>query len=232
MARLLVSMILVALIVAVGCISSHAQSERRQEMRKRIELLAMWQMMKELDLDEETAQKIFAIRKRFVDERKAIRAGLRESFRELRQIVDHPPDQASEERLRELLKNIRSKRKELMQLKEKQYEDVAGVLTLRQQAKLVIFLKDFRRRIRSLMRGDGDMEHRGPGMRQGGQGLGRGPFGRGFGPHSNDRLPEPPAPGEAPRLPAGPPGQAPEMPPGPPAPGWDDPSGDRDDDLP
>jgi hypothetical protein len=70
----------------------------------------------------------------------------------MRQQLSDSSKPADEKELSRLLANVREKRQELQRLREQQYEDVSKVLTIRQRAQLVLFFKDFRKDLRSLLR--------------------------------------------------------------------------------
>lgn len=143
--------------------------ERRDKRQERIETLTMWKMMEALDLDKATADKIFQIRQRYLSERKELRKAVRRDFQRLRYLLRESSERPRDEELERLLTSIRNNRKDLRELWEKQYNEVAKVLTVRQQAELVLFLKEFRNELR-LMLGRGHRREglppppQGPGM--------------------------------------------------------------------
>jgi Spy/CpxP family protein refolding chaperone len=118
----------------------------------RIETLAMWRLIETLDLDQPTADKLLAIRHKFLIERKSLKEGIAEDFQGLRKQLSDSSKPADEQELTRLLKDIHDKRRELQALRGQQYKDVSKVLTVRQQAQLVLFFKDFHKELRSLLR--------------------------------------------------------------------------------
>jgi len=117
----------------------------------RIETLAMWKMIEALDLDQPTADKILEIRRKFLSQRKSLKKDLSEDFRALRKQLSDPSKPADDQELAQLLQDIRAKRKELQGIREQLYDEVSKVLTVRQRAQLVLFFRDFRRELRSLL---------------------------------------------------------------------------------
>jgi Spy/CpxP family protein refolding chaperone len=151
----------IAALIAVGMLLVGASSlfatdpEQRRDRDKvqdRIETLTMWKLIEALDLDQPTADKLLEIRHRFLVQRKSLDKGLTEDFQAIRKQLSDSSKTADEKELGRLLADIREKRKELQRLREQQYEDVSKVLTVRQRAQLVLFFKDFRQELRSLLR--------------------------------------------------------------------------------
>jgi hypothetical protein len=122
------------------------------KVQNRIETLAMWRLIETLDLDQPIADKLLAIRHKFLIQRKLLQKGLSEDFQGLRKQLSDTSKPADEQELTRLLQDIHNKRRELQALREQQYEAVSKVLTVRQRAQLVLFFKDFHKELRSLLR--------------------------------------------------------------------------------
>jgi Spy/CpxP family protein refolding chaperone len=167
----------IAILLATGliCISgtnlfAYGPPEGREKQRERMEILRMWKMMEALDLDRDTANKMIQIRQEFVKKRKDLRKEIRQEFKVLREIVKSPEQPGEEAKLKALLDGIRRKRHKMKELWHEQYDGVSKILTVRQQAQLMVFLKDFHREVRDALRGfrhgpphgRGKMRHRGP----------------------------------------------------------------------
>ncbi len=139
-------------------LSSFAQTveAEKQDFKKnqeRIEFLTMWKMMEALDLDKPTAEKILNIRKQFLSQRQALQTSLQDDFQNLRTTLrDTPRGREDEKGLSSILNQIREKRKKLEAMDDELYNQISQVLTVRQQAELILFLKDFRKEMRSLLR--------------------------------------------------------------------------------
>jgi Spy/CpxP family protein refolding chaperone len=146
-----------------------AEGDKSDKAHERLEIITMWKMMEALDLDKATADKILEIRHKFLAQRKALKARVTKDIMALKQRLAQTtaPDDPE---LAQLVADIRANRKKLMQLREEQYEEVSKVLTVRQQAELVIFLKEFRKELRHLLplaQGDSDRDDSAPGYRPG-----------------------------------------------------------------
>ena len=155
MRRTIAALIAVGMLL-VGASSLFAtdpeQKRDRDKVQDRIETLTMWKAIEALDLDQPTADKLLEIRHNFLAQRKPLEKGLSQDFQAIRKQLSDSSKTADENELGRLLADVREKRKELQRLREQQYEDVSKVLTVRQRAQLVLFFKDFRQELRSLLR--------------------------------------------------------------------------------
>jgi gas vesicle protein len=112
----------------------------------------MWRMMEALDLDKDTSDKIFEIRRSFLSRTKELNRSLDEDFRQLRQLLNESRGSENDKELANLIENIRKTRSQLSNLREEQYNEVSKILPVRKQAELVLFLKEFHNEIRTLIR--------------------------------------------------------------------------------
>ncbi|MBI5250887.1 MAG: hypothetical protein HY912_15475 [Desulfomonile tiedjei] len=164
MRRVVVFLVLLASLLSTSMQYARAEQPDQNKIQDRIEFLTMWKMMEALDLDKSTAEKILEVRKNFLSQRKTLLASLQENFQNLQQTLkDTPRGKENEKELTGLLTQIREKRKRLETLDDELYEHISQVLSVRQQAELVLFLRDFRREMRALMPPPPPPPHRGPG---------------------------------------------------------------------
>ena len=138
--------------------------KRRKQLRKRIELMRMWRLTQELDLDEKTAVQLFS-RLRPIDherwnltqERRKLQRGLREASE---------MGKGDEARLRELMKALEKNREAIAALEQKEIQSLDKLLTPRQKAKYLLFREHFERelreRIHEARRPDGPRHRPGP----------------------------------------------------------------------
>lgn len=153
-----VSVFLVFLVFLLSAPTQTVRAEQRDPNKgqERLEFLTMWKMMEALDLDKPTGDKIWEIRKKSLAERKALQSSLHEDFKNLKKTLrDTPRGQENEKELTDVLTNIREKRRRLQALGEDLYDQLSKVLTVRQRAELVVFLKDFRKEMHEMMRPPG-----------------------------------------------------------------------------
>lgn len=204
--------VFLVLIVSISAVSA-SRDTRRERLQERIETLTMWKMMEALDLDKATADKVFAIRRKYLRERSKLQEAVRKDIDRLRYLLRESRQVPGDDELSGLINSILENRKKLRELWEKQYIDVSKVLSVRQQAELVLFLKDFRRELQQIL---GRGRPGGPGEFRGERG--RRPFGPHgpVGPGMHPPPPPPPHHGQPRRQPADPPwgdsGGAPDEP--------------------
>ncbi|NOZ69605.1 MAG: hypothetical protein GXP46_10290, partial [Deferribacteres bacterium] len=115
--------------------------ERIEKTWKRIETLKMWRLTQRLDLDEETASRLFPVINRYDKQRLALQRGIRRDMRELRRSVET----AGEDKLRRIMKRLRERRMKLQEIDAEETEKLAGILSTRELAKFIIFRQDFDR---------------------------------------------------------------------------------------
>jgi hypothetical protein len=136
-----------------------------EKNHQRLELMAMWKMMDRLDLDKPTAEKIFEIRHNFVKKRKDLQKLIREDQKTLKQKLEG--SKTTDAELSAILDAIRAKRMQVVNLQNEQYDEISKLLTVRQRAQLVLFLKEFQKEIRNLIHNGGAGKHGARGMGKG-----------------------------------------------------------------
>jgi hypothetical protein len=151
--KLIIALVAIGFLMAgTGVALCFDRDRQSGKLEERIELLTMWKMMEALNLDKPTAEKIMEIRRKFVNPRKALQVEIREEFRTLRELLRENPTKAVDDELEKTLGRIRDKRLTIKGLFDEQYTEVSKVLSVRQRAELVLFLKDFHKEIRSILR--------------------------------------------------------------------------------
>jgi hypothetical protein len=154
--KLIIALIAIGFLIAgTGVARCFERDRQNGKLEERIELLTMWKMMEALNLDRPTAEKIMEIRHKFVGQRKALELEIREEFRTLRKLLREDPSKTVNDELEKVLGRIRDKRLKIKGLFDEQYSEVSKVLSVRQRAELVLFLKDFHKEIRSILRQQG-----------------------------------------------------------------------------
>ncbi len=179
--RAVLTGVMVVVLALAGAQGLFAQEQPKnlQKFHDRLEWMTMWNLMEALDLDKPTADKVYQIRRKFLGQKKELVKGIRAEIDLLREQLQDKTGKVTDETLAQEIKSVRDKRKKLDALMDEQFAELSKVLTVRQQAKLVVFIRDFRKEIRSMFRR----------LRPGGPHLDE----RGFGPL--------PAPGSPPPLP-------------------------------
>lgn len=149
----LAGLMVVALVLAGG--QGVLAQERPQNVHKfhdRLEWMTMWKLMEALDLDKPTADKVYEIRRKFLGKKKELVKEIRSEIGSLRQMLQDKSGNVTDEKLAQQIQSIRNKRKQLDALMDEQFAELSKILTVRQQAKLVVFIKDFREEIRGMFR--------------------------------------------------------------------------------
>ncbi len=149
------SLITLFLLASVGIAVGWDRERKDAKFEERLELITMWKMMEALNLDKPTAEKIMEIRHKFVEQRKTLQRQIGDDFRTLRQLLQDTAGKTSDDELAKVLSRIRENRLKIKGLFDEQYNEVSKVLTIRQRAELVLFLKDFHKDIRAILQPSG-----------------------------------------------------------------------------
>jgi hypothetical protein len=121
--------------------------EQREKLRKRVEAIKMWKLTQTLDLDEKTAAKIFPLMHKYDKKRADVQHSVRESIRELKETLRSHDDS----RLSAILQNLENYHRKLKEMEEEEWKDLKSILSIEQQAKLVLFKMNFEREIRKII---------------------------------------------------------------------------------
>ena len=142
------------------------QRPDRQRPDRQMELMRMWRLVNALQIDETQAAKVFPVFSRIHRQRgeltnqiRTLRVGLQEQLNQ----------EASEQDLLSQMRKISVAEGQVIQLQKDLKKQLEGVLTTRQQARLMLFADNFRQDLQSMVR-----RMRG----QGGRGGGSGPLDR------------------------------------------------------
>jgi Spy/CpxP family protein refolding chaperone len=143
-----------ALFITLLSIAAFSQVKRKQEMKeedphKLIEAIKIWKISEFLDLDDEQMATFFPKLKKIEKHR-------RESFKERHDILEKLHKQLdkkeSDETIRKTIDELLSFERQSREREEELREEVMSVLTVTQQAKLLIFEERFEREIRNIIK--------------------------------------------------------------------------------
>lgn len=138
--------------------------ERREEIRKKIEAVRIYRLTEELKLDQQTAAKLAALLGSVEQKRRELTREQLETMRELHaSLKAGNPD---ERKLKGLLEKLEKNQKGIAEVREREIKGLKDILTVEQQARYLIFQREFMREMRGMIagaRGGGQ----GPGMRGG-----------------------------------------------------------------
>lgn len=125
----------------------HKQDEAR--MRERIELIKMWKLTEVLDLDQETASKLFPLMHEFDVKQQELREKRGETFRQMREELEKDaPDTSA---LRPLIDDFTKNERKMVELRIEQLDKLSKVLSDDQIAKMIVLIPKFERNVRELM---------------------------------------------------------------------------------
>lgn len=123
--------------------------ERREELRKRIELIWMWRLTEELDLTQEEGAKVFPVLREYEEKKRTLRDENRELVRELDQLIKA---NASEGKLKKAIQALAENDTKLHEVQQEGFQKLEKILSVEQQAKYIVFQAEFRREIGGLIR--------------------------------------------------------------------------------
>lgn len=120
---------------------------RMEQVRQRIQTLKMWKLTKALDLDENTASRLFPVMNGYDRQRAALMYDRRRSMEDLRAALKR----GDEKRMGEVIKELESLNHRLERLNDEERAKLGTILTVRQQAKLILFMPGFNRQIKRMI---------------------------------------------------------------------------------
>lgn len=121
--------------------------EQMERVRERIETLRMWKLTKALDLDEKTSAQVFPLFNKYDSKRVKIEKALRNGMKELK---DSLKDKR-EAQLKAVLDRLEKDHNAMQKLNDDERSELKNVLTVEQQARLIIFKQEFEREIRKII---------------------------------------------------------------------------------
>ena len=125
------------------------KQERREELRKRVELIWMWKLTEDLSLTEEEGAKLFPLLRTYEERKRELREENRKLIRELKHMID---DGASEGDLKRMIRSLEENNRKLTKVKEEGFNELAKILSVEKQAKYIVFQEPFRREIHGLIK--------------------------------------------------------------------------------
>jgi Spy/CpxP family protein refolding chaperone len=123
--------------------------EKMEQLRRDIENMRVWKMTQYLELSTEQSTKFFPIFNDFQGKREKIEEEQAEMMRRLAELVESEGEQEGE--MRGLISGVEKNRRKMVDLVDEFRREAGKVLSLKQQAKLVLFEEHFRREIRGMI---------------------------------------------------------------------------------
>jgi hypothetical protein len=121
--------------------------DKRAKVEKRLQMVLMWRLSEELDLDEDTGARFFPAIKKYERKQREISHRQKELRKELRKALKRNDD----EKLGDLLEDLSHIAAERAELREQEYKELKGILSNTQLAKYVLFRRDFERELRHII---------------------------------------------------------------------------------
>jgi len=122
--------------------------ERREELRKKVELIWMQKLTERLDLTEEERAQVFPLLRQYEERKRALRQENRELVRELERMIEA---NASERELKRTIEALKENDSKLREVQEEGFHELAKILPVEKQARYIVFQLQFRREMRGLM---------------------------------------------------------------------------------
>ena len=150
---LLSSLFVIGALMA-GAVFTYAQPKqmmaRRSELRERMRMLRMWRLTEFLNLDEKTAARFFPILNRYDNERENLIKQKRKTLLKLREALR--AEKTDPKTLAKLVDKVNRLNDAFINLSRREQAELSKVLTLEQQAKLLLFKSEFEKRLGQMLR--------------------------------------------------------------------------------
>ncbi|MBM4128997.1 MAG: hypothetical protein FJ243_02630 [Nitrospira sp.] len=124
-------------------------AEEREQVRKRINLIRMWRLTEELNLDEETGAKLFPLLRQHEEKRRELAKKREELLFALKaQLKTGKPH---EDKISVILREWEEIHTEEENLSRREKEDLREILSIEQRAKYLIFQHEFTKEMRRMI---------------------------------------------------------------------------------
>ena len=117
---------------------------QKKELREKINMMRIWKLTEVLDLNEETASRLFPVLHKYKKERDELKHDMKITAKELEKAVNT----GSDEEIRNILRGIKQSRDKLRGIEDKELAELRDILTVQQQAKYILFHQKFKRQIK------------------------------------------------------------------------------------
>jgi len=133
--------------------------ERKEELRKKVELIWEQKLTEKLNLTEEEKVKVFPLLRQYEERKRALRQENRQLVRDLEGMIKA---NAPEKELKRSIRDLEENERKLQEMKEEGFHELAKILPIEKQARYIVFQAEFRREMHRLMR-EARHRERGPG---------------------------------------------------------------------
>jgi Spy/CpxP family protein refolding chaperone len=123
--------------------------KQQERMREKIETTRTWKLIDYLDLSEEQSEKFLPALKKLREKEKELFEKKRELFERLNFLIEE--EKSNPDKIKETLLRLEENRKKMQEERELFLLKAKDVLTLTQQAKLVLFEEKFEQRMKEII---------------------------------------------------------------------------------
>ena len=124
--------------------------EKREKIKERIETLRIWKMIEFLDLTPEQSDRFLPLLNHFQKIQKDLDEGEKELIRNLAFVLNEK--KTDEKRLKDILDRLEKNRENLVEKRREFVFQSKDILSVEQQAKLVVFEERFAQKLRETIR--------------------------------------------------------------------------------
>lgn len=117
---------------------------QKKELKEKINMMRIWKLTEVLDLNEETASRLFPVLHKYKTERHELKQDVKNASKELEKTVNT----GSDEEIRNILQGILQSRDKLRNIQDRELTELRDILTVQQQAKYILFHQKFKRQIK------------------------------------------------------------------------------------
>lgn len=123
--------------------------EKRKKVRERIALIRMWKLTEELDLTDETGAKLFPILRKYDEKWMGLQKERRGLMQQLKKALED--EATSDKEIEGAMERVETNAMAVSDLLRQQCQELKRILSPRQQAKFILFQRQFQREIRRII---------------------------------------------------------------------------------
>lgn len=142
-----VLLVLTAGIAGEGLCQPPGERPERKGIRKKVGVMRVWELTKALDLDEETASRLFPVLNEYDRKRTKIHEAVRADRDKLKVALND----GSYDRMKEILGRLERHDEAMQQINQEERAELKNILTVKQQARFVLFHREFRHRTKRML---------------------------------------------------------------------------------
>jgi hypothetical protein len=131
--------------------NSAISEKKREEIRKKIEVIRIWRLTEVLKLDTDTGAKLTSLLSSMDLKRKDVMKDYTQAMKDLRVYVESAkPD---ESKIKMVLNTIEKKHHDMEDIRDQELNGLRNILTVEQQGRFLLFQHEFNREMRKMLAG-------------------------------------------------------------------------------